>query len=85
MDYYSIFTTLSEKYGKPDSFSPTMATWKNDSTTMTLEKPLTLKYIDNEIQKSIQNYSNIQSSAEEKTQKMFYSLNRHFRHNRKRQ
>ena len=48
MDYYSIFTKLSEKYGKPDSLDPQSATWKNDDITLSLERPLTLKYIDNE-------------------------------------
>ena len=71
VDYYSVFTTLKEKYGEPDSITPQMATWKNEAVTMTLEKPLTLKYIDNEVFKSLQNASNISPSSTEITQKMF--------------
>lgn len=71
MDYYSIFTTLCEKYGEPDKISPESATWKNDSYTMSLEKPLTLKYMDNEIFDSLKQYSNIQKSGEEITRQMF--------------
>lgn len=71
MDYYSVFTTLTEKYGKPDTFSPQSATWKNDNISMSLEKPLTLKYIDTDILKNTQNYSNIENSPEEKTREMF--------------
>ena len=71
IDYYSIFTTLTEKYGEPTSFNPQAATWKNDEVTMSLEKPLTLKYIDNKIFDETQNYSNIQKSPTEVTQQMF--------------
>lgn len=71
MDYYSIFKKLSEKYGKPDSLDPQSATWKNDDITLSLERPLTLKYIDNETFKRTQNYSNIQASPEEMTREMF--------------
>ena len=71
MDYYSIFTKLTKKYGEPDSFNPQAATWKNDQVTMSLEKPLTLKYIDNQIFDQTQNYSNIQASPTEITREMF--------------
>ena len=71
MDYYSIFKKLTEKYGEPDSFNPQAATWKNDQVTMSLEKPLTLKYIDNQIFDQTQNYSNIQASPTEITREMF--------------
>ena len=71
MDYYSVFTTLSEKYGKPTELNPQSATWKNDTTTVSLEKPLTLKYIDNKLFDKTQNYSNIQKSPTEITREMF--------------
>jgi hypothetical protein len=71
IDYYSVFTTLCKKYGEPDSFDPKSATWKNEETTMSLEKPLTLKYIDNNLFEQTQNYSNIQASPTEITQEMF--------------
>ncbi len=71
MDYYSVFTTLTKKYGEPTSFSPNAATWKNDEVTMSLEKPLTLKYIDNKLFEQTQNYSNIQASPSEVTREMF--------------
>lgn len=71
LDYYSVFTTLKNKYGEPESFSPTQAKWSDDSVTMLLEKPLSLKYIDNKTQKELQNYSNIQKSSAEVTKEMF--------------
>ncbi len=71
IDYYSIFTKLTKKYGEPTSFSPQAATWTDGEVTMSLEKPLTLKYIDNKIFEQTQNYSNIQASPTEITQEMF--------------
>lgn len=71
MDYYSLFTKLTQKYGKPSSFDPKSATWKDDEVTMSLEKPLTLKYIDNKRFDETQNYSTIQASPTEITQEMF--------------
>lgn len=71
MDYYSIFTKLTEKYGKPNKLNPNSASWENDDVTMSLEKPLTLKYIENNIFKETQNYSNINKAPEEKTREMF--------------
>jgi len=71
MDYYSIFKKLSEKYGDPTSFSPDSAVWKNEEVTMSLEKPLTLKYIDNRTFEQTQNYSDIQASPTEITREMF--------------
>ena len=71
IDYYSIFTTLKEKYGEPDTITPQAATWKSNEITMSLEKPLTLKYIDNEVFKSLQTSSNIAPAGSEVTQKMF--------------
>lgn len=71
MDYYSVFTTLVDKYGDPDSLNPQRAVWKNEETTLSLEKPLTLKYIDNKTFDQLQNYSSIEKSATEITKQMF--------------
>ena len=71
MDYYSIFTTLSKKYGNPQKLNPQSATWKNDKITLSLEKPLTLKYILNDTFEQTQKYSDIEKSPEEMTSEMF--------------
>lgn len=71
IDHYSIFKTLTNKYGEPKSVTPQKSIWQNDEITMTLEKPLTLKYINNKIQNQLLQYSTIQKSSEEITQQMF--------------
>lgn len=72
-DYYSLFTTLSNKYGEPKSLNPTKATWENDEITLTLEKPLSVKYIDNETFDMLKNSSLIEKSFEEKNIQDFLS------------
>jgi hypothetical protein len=46
LDHYSIFTTLSAKYGKPTSLSPSESVWLDGATRLSVEKPLAVKYID---------------------------------------
>lgn len=71
MDYYSIFTTLCDKYGNPDSLNPEKAVWKSEAVTMSLEKPLTLKYVDNEKFEELQNKSNVPKGPVEITREDF--------------
>jgi hypothetical protein len=53
VDHYSVFTSLTEKYGRPDSLSPQQAVWERGGTRLALERPLTIKYIDREVFNSI--------------------------------
>ncbi|GHV55365.1 hypothetical protein AGMMS49579_18040 [Spirochaetia bacterium] len=46
VDHYSIFTSLVEKYGQPNSLNPRQAVWETETTRLALERPLTVKYID---------------------------------------
>ena len=46
VDYYSIFTTLTGKYGDPGELDPQQAVWTSDETRLSLERPLTVKYMD---------------------------------------
>lgn len=46
MDHYSVFTRLSERYGKPGSLSPRESVWSDGSVRVSLERPLTVKYLD---------------------------------------
>ncbi len=71
MDYYSMFTTLCEKYGEPDSLNPEKAVWKNDDYTMSLEKPLTLKYVDNKVFEKLQSEATVKPGPAEKTREEF--------------
>jgi hypothetical protein len=47
LDFYSVFSALSSKYGQPESLSPQEVVWKSEPVRFSLERPLTVKYIDN--------------------------------------
>lgn len=46
IDYYSMYSALTSKYGEPLSIDPKRAVWKNETVSMILERPLAVKYID---------------------------------------
>jgi hypothetical protein len=46
VDYYSVFTTFVKRYGEPTSLSPREAVWETGDTRVSIERPLTVKYID---------------------------------------
>lgn len=71
MDHYSVFSTLCAKYGDPDVVNPEKSVWKNDSVTMSLERPLMLKYVDNAVFESLKDTSKVQPSGTEITREMF--------------
>ena len=45
IDYYTMFKTLTKKYGDYASLSPKQVLWENEKIRITLEKPLTIKYV----------------------------------------
>ncbi|MDR2702619.1 MAG: hypothetical protein LBB72_09325 [Spirochaetaceae bacterium] len=64
IDHYSVFTSLVRKYGEPVSLNPREAVWENDETRISLERPLTVKYIDMAVFKAIINEAQTEESAE---------------------
>ena len=46
MDHYSVFTSFLRKYGEPNSLSPGEAVWESEESRVSIERPLTVKYID---------------------------------------
>ncbi len=53
LDYFSLFSSLSEKYGEPQELNPAAAVWLSNSVRLSLERPLTVKYIDSAVFASI--------------------------------
>jgi hypothetical protein len=47
LDHYSLFSALSAKYGPPSTLSPQETVWQSAPIRLSLERPLTVKYIDN--------------------------------------
>jgi hypothetical protein len=46
VDHYSVFTSFVKKYGQPGALSPSETVWENDELRVSVERPLTVKYID---------------------------------------
>jgi hypothetical protein len=49
LDYYTLYSTLSGKYGQPTRLDPTEAVWQFEDLRLSLERPLNVKYIDSAI------------------------------------
>jgi hypothetical protein len=64
VDHYSVFTSLVEKYGEPNSLNPRQAVWETETTRLALERPLTVKYIDMTVFNGIIDESATVESAE---------------------
>lgn len=71
IDYYSIFKSLCDKYGEPNTLSPQKSEWRDGSVIMSLERPLTLKYTDEGIFQELQEDSNVELTREEETRQNF--------------
>ncbi|MCI7437434.1 MAG: hypothetical protein MSH22_12730 [Spirochaetia bacterium] len=71
MDHFSIFDSLCKKYGTPQSVSPEKSVWQSKTVTMSLERPLTLKYVDQKVFDELQNKSKVSPSGTEQTCEMF--------------
>ncbi|HKL86338.1 MAG TPA: hypothetical protein VJ861_08415 [Treponemataceae bacterium] len=46
IDYFSLYSSLVAKYGEPTTLDPKKALWQDESVILSLERPLTIKYID---------------------------------------
>ena len=71
VDHYSVFSKLCEKYGNPDELSPQKSVWRDGDVIMSLEKPLTLKYVDAKTFDSKKNSSNMQKTTAENARDEF--------------
>lgn len=65
MDHYSIFTTLSARYGKPVMLSPAESVWDDGLTRLSVERPLAVKYLDLETFNAIKVAAEAVRSVEE--------------------
>jgi len=57
MDHYSVFTDLVTKYGPPTYLDPKEAVWETEELRVSVERPLTVKYIDKKVFNDIINES----------------------------
>ena len=60
LDYYTLYSTLSGKYGQPTSLDPTEAVWQFDGMRLSLERPLSVKYIDSTVFEALKEEGQVQ-------------------------
>jgi len=60
LDYYTLYSTLSEKYGQPTSLDPTEAVWQFEGLRLSLERPLSVKYIDSTVFEALKEEGQVQ-------------------------
>lgn len=46
LGYFAVYEGLVEQYGTPTRLDPSQAVWEDDQTRVSLERPLTVKYLD---------------------------------------
>jgi hypothetical protein len=71
VDHYSIFTQLSNRYGKPSELSPKESVWIDGKVRLSLERPLTVKYLDVAVLEKLQQAGQDLESWEEMERKDF--------------
>ncbi len=71
LDHYSLYTTLSGKYGDPDRLDPERSVWESETNILALERPLQVKYMDREIIEGITTGGRIFASLSELSREQF--------------
>jgi hypothetical protein len=71
VDHYSVFMSLTEKYGEPSYLDPRLAVWESGETRLALERPLTVKYIDKTVFNELINESALTESGEVRLRQEF--------------
>ena len=71
VDHYGIWTSLVAKYGQPTSLDPSASTWEDGKVRMSLERPLTLRYLDLAEFAKIKGESSAKVSVEELDRRSF--------------
>ncbi|MDC7126415.1 MAG: hypothetical protein PQJ46_12660 [Spirochaetales bacterium] len=64
IDHYSIYSALKKKYGPPEYLDPSKTIWRNDNVEISLERPLSIKYIDRKVFEKLQAESHAEKSTE---------------------
>jgi hypothetical protein len=71
VDWYTVYTSLENKYGEPVDMSPERVWWEDKKTRLSLERPLTVKYLDMEYFNKVEQDKNDRQSWRENARKEF--------------
>lgn len=71
VDHYSVFSTFVSDYGEPTTLDPSQAVWLSADTRVSIERPLTVKYIDRSVFDKLAQDSRTKESREAILRKEF--------------
>lgn len=71
IDHYSVFAALGDRYGEPAELDPARAVWLSGATRLSLERPLTVKYLDRPAFDALAASSRVKESKEAELRKEF--------------
>ena len=71
LDHYGMYTTLVERYGEPVSLSPRVVVWESEETRLTLERPLSVRYVDRSGFDELLEQGRLQESVRELSRRQF--------------
>jgi hypothetical protein len=70
-DHYSLFSTLRAKYGDPQTLNPEKSVWEDGAVTLSLERPLTLRYVDAPVFRQLAEAAGVEQSTAEYLREQF--------------
>ena len=65
IDFYTFQTQFNSKYGIPNSLDPSGMIWENSTNRVSLEYPLSVKYVNLDVFNSLLTESQLNKSNEE--------------------
>ena len=71
VDHFSVYTGLAGKYGDPQELDPHKSVWSSDSYLLSLERPLTVKYMDRKMLDGIRTSGQTKKTLQELSRKQF--------------
>ncbi|RKX88759.1 MAG: hypothetical protein DRP59_11870 [Spirochaetes bacterium] len=71
VDHFSVYTELAGKYGDPQELDPHKSVWSSDSYLLSLERPLTVKYMDRKMLDGIRTSGQTKKTLQELSRKQF--------------
>ncbi len=65
MDYFSVFTAMQAKYGQPGQISPAETVWEDGAVRISIERPVSVKYLDVAVLEELRAQAGIEKSLSE--------------------
>ncbi|WP_460056549.1 hypothetical protein [Spirochaeta dissipatitropha] len=74
MDHFTLLSRFTELYGEPASFSPQRIRWQSNNVRLSLERPLTVQYLDMQVFEALQEAGKAEESRAQLSRDLFLDL-----------